>query len=166
MLLVHLQVWRLKAFFGVFSGGGLKLILNPHWLRYCLLGNICGLIPIFTIQIIRRTSEFPPVVRLPAIRPLQLPTMYTFWGLTDSLRIKALYQVGCLPQLVSRVITSLRPPNHPRSPCSSDSGFGSRAASASDTPRRLAAARHPKLDKSYEHYTVLEGKNVSCIMSQ
>jgi hypothetical protein len=100
MLLTRLLVWRLKAFFSVFSVG-LKLILNPHGMAY-RLRNIAGLIPIVTFPITRRTSEFPPVVRLPAIRPLQMPTMYTYWGLMDSLRMKALYQVGCLPQVASK----------------------------------------------------------------
>ena len=62
--------------------------------------SIAGLTPI------RRTSGFPPVVRRLAIRPLQLPTMYTFWqAAADSLRVKGLYPVGCLPRVASRIIT-------------------------------------------------------------
>src|SRR5271170_1712416 len=103
MLPVHLRVWRSKAFFSVFSVG-LELILYPHRIIH-RLRNIAGLIHIVTIPGIRRTSEFPPGVRLPAIRPLQMPTMYTFGEPTDSLRVKALYPVGCLPRVVSKVVT-------------------------------------------------------------
>ena len=97
-LLVHFLAWRFRAFFSVFSVG-LKLISTPNR-RTHRLRNIAGLTPI------RRTSGFPPVVRRPAIRPLPLPTMFTFWlAAADSLRVKGLYPVGCLPRVVSRIIT-------------------------------------------------------------
>jgi hypothetical protein len=102
MLPVHLRVWRSKALFSVFSVG-LELILYHHPVIHRLRRNIAGLIPIVTISGIRPTSEFPPGVRLPAIRPLRMPTMYTFWEPTDSLRAKALYPLGCRPRVVNKV---------------------------------------------------------------